>query len=67
MFEVLSGFLIFTLGFSLGVWERKVEGRKINRTKVSGFFQSPGGEVLQTPSQEEIEKEEDKEFYDKMV
>ncbi len=61
MLEVLLGIILFTTGFLLGVFERKVD-----KLKVKNIFKKPGGEILTTPAPEDIKKQEKKEFYAKI-
>lgn len=65
MLTTLIGTAIFMLGFTLGVWERKVEKLKINRQTFKKAVDS-NAEILMTPTQEQIEVEENREFYAKI-
>jgi len=62
----MTGFLCiisFILGFTLGVFERKVDRLKINRPKTGKSL----AEIINTPDQDQLDKESNKEFYDRMV
>lgn len=59
----MTSFLIifaFVLGFILGIIERKTDNLSI---KLPERKVKPEGEILKTPSVEELEKEEAKVFY----
>lgn len=60
--------IAFVVGFFVGVFERKIDRLKINTQTVTRIFEKQSNsEVLVTPSQEELDKEEAVEFYEKIV
>ena len=65
--DVLIGVTIFTIGFFLGVWERKVDKLTFKPHAlpfISSF--SPRSEILKTPSPEEMQANRESEWQRKM-